>query len=57
MQTQSTEPYQQIIPGITDQLYPTILAESSLHMPAAHDNSTLQSQITSELDEYLQEAT
>ena len=30
-ETESTEPYQQILPGMTDQLYPTIIADSSLH--------------------------
>ena len=37
-------------------LYPTIVADSSLSTPAADNSSTLQRQITSELDKYLQEA-
>ena len=36
-------------------LYPTLVADGSLSTPAA-DNCTLQRQITSELDKYLQEA-
>ena len=56
-ETESTEPYRQILPGMTDQFFPTIIADSSLHTPATQDNSTVHNQITSELDKYLQEAT
>ena len=38
-------------------LYPTLVADSSLSTPAVDDCSTLHRQITSELDKYLQEAT
>ena len=38
-------------------LYPTLVADSSLGTPAADNCSTLQRQITSELDQYLKEAT
>ena len=38
-------------------LYPTLAADSSLSTPAVDDCSTLHRQITSELDKYLQEAT
>ena len=38
-------------------LYPTLVADSSLSTPATDNCSTLQRQITSELDKYLQEAT
>ena len=38
-------------------LYPTLVADGSLSTPAADNCSTLQRQITSELDKYLQEAT
>ena len=38
-------------------LYPTLIADGSLNTPAADTCSTLQGQITSELDKYLQEAT
>ena len=37
-------------------LYPTLVADSSLSTPAADNCSTLQRQIISELDKYLQEA-
>ena len=38
-------------------LYPTLIADSLLTTPAADNCSTLQRQITSEIDKYLQEAT
>ena len=38
-------------------LYPTLVADGSLSTPAVDNCSTLQRQITSELDKYLQEAT
>ena len=37
-------------------LYPTLIADGSLTTPAADNCSTLQRQITSEIDKYLQEA-
>ena len=37
-------------------LYPILIADGSLSTPAADNCSTLQKQITSELDKYLQEA-
>ena len=37
-------------------IYPTLVADGSLSIPAADNCSTLQRQITSELDKYLQEA-
>ena len=51
-----TEAYHQIIPGMSDHLYPTLVADgsSSTHVP---DNCGMfQNQITSEVDKYLQEA-
>ena len=54
-ETQATDTYCQIIPGMS--LYPTLVADGSLSTPAADNCSTLQRQITSELDKYLQEAT
>ena len=54
---QTTDTYRQIIPGMSECLYPTLVADGSLSTPAAHNCSTLQRQITSELDKYLQEAT
>ena len=38
-------------------LYPTLVADGSLSTPAADNCSTLQKQITSKLDKYLQEVT
>ena len=38
-------------------LYPTLIADGSLTTPAANNCSTLQRQITSEIDKYFQEAT
>ena len=42
---------------MSEHLYPTLIADGSLSTPAADNCSTLQRQITSELDKYLQEAT
>ena len=56
-ETQPTDPYHQIIPGMSECLYPTLTADGSLSTPASDDCSTLHKQITSELDKYLQEAT
>ena len=53
---QSTDTYHQIIPGISECLYPTLTADGSLSTPASDDCSTLHKQRTSELDKYLQEA-
>ena len=41
---------------MSEHLYPTLVADSSLSTPAADNCSTFQRQITSELDKYLQEA-
>ena len=56
-ETQAADTYCQIIPGMSEHLYPTLVADGSLSTPAADNCSTLQRQITSELDKYLQEAT
>ena len=53
---QATDTYHQIIPGMSERLYPTLVADDSLSTPAVDDCSTLHRQITSELDKYLQEA-
>ena len=53
---QTTETYCQIIPGMSDHLYPTLVAEGSLSTHVADNRSTLHNQITSEVDKYLQEA-
>ena len=50
-----SEVYPQIIPGVSNCLYPTLLADSSLGNQVADNHGTLQSQITSEVDKYLQE--
>ena len=55
-ETQTTDTYHQIIPGMSECLYPTLIADGSLTTPAADNCSTLQKQITSEIDKYLQEA-
>ena len=54
---QPTDPYCQIIPGMSECLYPTLTADDSLSTPASDDCSTLHKQIISKLDKYLQEAT
>ena len=56
-ETQADDAYRQIIPGMSEQLYPTLIADGSLSTPAADNQSTLQRQITAEVDKYLQEAT
>ena len=53
---QATDTYRQIIPGMSKCLYPTLIADGSLTTPAADNCSTLQRQITSEIDKYLKEA-
>ena len=42
---------------MSEHLYPTLIANGSLTTPAADNCSTLQRQVTSEIDKYLQEAT
>ena len=54
---QPTDTYCQIIPGMSEHLYPTLVVDGLLSTPAVDDCSTLHRQITSELDKYLQEAT
>ena len=54
---QSTDTYRQLIPGMSECLYPTIAADGSLSTPAVDECSMLHKQITSEVDKYLQEAT
>ena len=55
-ETQTTDTYHQIIPGMSECLYPTLIADGSLTTPIADNCSTLQKQITSEIDKYLLEA-
>ena len=51
-----TEAYCQILPGMSDHLYPTLIADGSLTMHVPDSHSMLQTQLTSEVDKYLQEA-
>ena len=51
-----TETYCQIIPGMSNHLYPTLVADGLLSIHVADNRSMLQNQITSEVDKYLQEA-
>ena len=55
-ETQTTDTHCQIIPGMSKHLYPTLVADASLSTPTVDNCSTLQNQITSEIDKYLQEA-
>ena len=51
----STEAYHQILPGMSFQLYPTLVADSSLDAHVSDQQDTLQMQLTTEVDKYLQE--
>ena len=51
-----TEAYHQIIPGMSNRLYPTLVADGSLSTHVPDNRGMLQNQITSEVDKYLQEA-
>ena len=55
-ETQTTDTYHQIIPGMSEHLYPTLVADGSLSTSIVDNRSTPQNQITSEIDKYLQEA-
>ena len=52
----STEAYRQILPGMSARLYPTLVADSSFDAHVPDNQDTLQMQLTSEVDKYLQEA-
>ena len=54
-ETQTTDTYRQIIPGMSECLYPTLIADGLLTTPSADNCSTLQKQITSKIDKYIQE--
>ena len=47
-----TEAYCQILPGMSDRLYPTLVADGSLATHAPDNHGTLQTQLTSEVDKY-----
>ena len=51
-----TETYHQILPGMTSRLYPTLVADSSLEAHVLDQQDTLQTQLSTEVDKYLQEA-
>ena len=51
----STEAYRQILPGMSAQLYSTLLSDSLLDTHVPDNQVTLQTQLTSEVDKYLQE--
>ena len=51
----STEAYCQILPGMSSRLYPTLIADSSLDAHMSDQQDTLQMQLTTEVDKYLQE--
>ena len=51
-----TEAYHQVLPSMSGRLYPTLIAGSSLTMHVPDNHGTLQTQLTSEVDKYLQEA-
>ena len=51
----STEAYHQILPGMSSRLYPTLVADSSLDAHVSDQQDTLQMQLTTEVDKYLQE--
>ena len=50
-----TEAYHQIIPGMSNHLYPTLIADGSLSTHVPGNRGMLQKQLTSEVDKYLQE--
>ena len=50
-----TEAYHQILPGMSNHLYPTLIADGSLSMHVPDNHGTFQNQLTSEVDKYLQE--
>ena len=52
----STEAYHQILPGMSARLYLTLVADSSLDTYIPDNQHTFQTQLTSEVDKYLQEA-
>ena len=51
-----TEAYCQILPGMSSRLYSTLIADSSLDAHVSDQQDTLQMQLSTEVDKYLQEA-
>ena len=52
-----TEAYRQILPGMTSPLYPTLVADSLLEAHVSNQQDSLQMQLSTEVDKYLQEVT
>ena len=50
-----TEAYRQILRGMSDRLYPTLIADGLLSTHVPDNHGMLQNQLTSEVDKYLQE--
>ena len=50
-----TEAYCQILPGMSSRLYPTLIADTSLDAHVSDQQDTLQMQLVTEVDKYLQE--
>ena len=50
-----TEAYCQILPGMSDRLYLTLITDGSLTMHVPDNHGTLQTQLTTVVDKYLQE--
>ena len=50
-----TEAYHQILPGMSSRLYPTLIADSSLDAHVSDQQDTLQMQLSTEVNKYLQE--
>ena len=51
----ATEAYRQILPGMSSRLYPTLITGSSLDAHVSDQQDTLQMQLTTEVNKYLQE--
>ena len=51
----SAETYHQILPGMSSQLYPTLVVDGSLDVHLSDQQDTLQMQLTTEVNKYLQE--
>ena len=51
----TTEAYRQILPDMTSRLYPTLVTDSSLEAHMSDQQDTLQMQLSTEVDKYLQE--
>ena len=51
------EANRQILPGMSDHLYPTLIADGSFSTHVPDNRGMLQNQLTSKVDKYLQEVT